>query len=75
MGFIHARNINKLERDIKSVQKQLRRLEPKLTKAAKKYNHIQKEYEKGGMIIEAMVAKRDSLVDDFLKLTKGKQGI
>jgi uncharacterized protein YeeX (DUF496 family) len=75
VGFIHARNINKLEKDIRSVQKQLRRLEPKLTKAAKQYNRIQKEYEKGGEIIKAMTRKRDELVDDFLKLTKGKQGI
>tara|TARA_R110000803_G_scaffold164952_1_gene228559 strand:+ start:36 stop:287 length:252 start_codon:yes stop_codon:yes gene_type:complete len=75
VGFVHARNINKLEKDIKSVQKQMRRLEPKLTKTAKQYNHVLKEYEKGGEIVKAMVRKRDELVTEFLKLTKGKQGL
>ena len=75
VGFIHTRNIVKLERDIKKVQKQVRRLQPKLTKAGNKYNHILKEYEKGLEIVRAMVSKRDELVTEFLKLTKGKQGI
>jgi hypothetical protein len=46
-----------------------------LAKTAKKYNHVLKEYEKGGEIVKAMVRKRDELVTEFLKLTKGKQGI
>ena len=75
VGFIHTRNIVKLERDIKKIQKQVRRLQPKLTKAGNKYNHILKEYEKGLEIVRAMVSKRDELVTEFLKLTKGKQGI
>jgi DNA-binding protein YbaB len=68
--FILTRNIMRLEKDIKKTQKQVRRLQPKMQKAANNYNRINKEYEKGGEIIKAMVRKRDSLVDEFLKLPK-----
>jgi DNA-binding protein YbaB len=68
--FILTRNIMRLEKDIKKTQKQVRRLQPKMQKAANNYNRITKEYEKGGEIIKAMVRKRDSLVDEFLKLPK-----
>jgi len=68
--FILTRNIMRLEKDIKKTQKQVRRLQPKMQKAANNYNRITKEFEKGGEIIKAMVRKRDSLVDEFLKLPK-----
>jgi len=68
--FILTRNIMKLERDIKKTQKQLRRLEPKMQKAANNYNRITKEYEKGGEIVKAMTRKRDDLVTEFLELPK-----
>jgi|TARA_B110000211_G_scaffold209225_1_gene246415 DNA-binding protein YbaB len=68
--FILTRNIMRLEKDIKKTQKQVRRLQPKMQKAANNYNRINKEYEKGGEIIKAMARKRDSLVDEFLKLPK-----
>ena len=68
--FILTRNSMRLEKDIKKTQKQVRRLQPKMQKAANNYNRITKEYEKGGEIIKAMVRKRDSLVDEFLKLPK-----
>lgn len=75
VGFVHTRNIIKLEKDIKSVQKQIKRLGPKLTKAGNKYNHIVKEYEKGVEIIKAMTRKRDELVVEFLKLTKDQKDV
>ena len=73
VGFIHTRNIVKLERDIKKVQKQVRRLQPKLTKAGNKYNHILKEYEKGFQVnslmnsVSGIETKRDHFALDFDK--------
>ena len=60
----------RLEKDIKKTQKQVRRLQPKVQKAANNYNRLTKEYDRGGEIIKAMTRKRDSLVDEFLKLPK-----
>lgn len=68
--FILTRNIMRLEKDIKKTQKQVRRLQPKVQKAANNYNRLTKEYDRGGEIIKAMARKRDSLVDEFLKLPK-----
>ena len=68
--FIITRNIMRLEKDIKKTQKQLRRLTPKIQKAANNYNRINKEYEKGGQIINAMERKRDELVIEFKELPK-----
>ena len=61
----------KLEKDIKKTQKQVRRLQPKIQKAANNYNRINKQYVKGGEIIKAMARKRDELVANFLELNKG----
>jgi flagellar biosynthesis chaperone FliJ len=71
--FIMTRNIMKLEKDIKKTQKQLRRLQPKVQKAANNYNRITKEFEKGQHIIKAMARKRDELVEEFMLLTKSKE--
>ena len=62
--FILTRNIMRLEKDIKKTQKQVRRLQPKVQ------NRLTKEYDRGGEIIKAMTRKRDSLVEEFLKLPK-----
>ena len=68
--FILTRNIMRLEKDITKTQKQVRRLQPKVQKAANNYNRLTKEYDRGGEIIKAMTRKRDSLVEEFLKLPK-----
>jgi len=68
--FVLTRNIMRLEKDIKKTQKQLRRLEPKVQKAANSYNRITKEYEKGQEIVKAMARKRDELVQNFQELPK-----
>jgi uncharacterized protein YlxW (UPF0749 family) len=68
--FILTRNIMRLEKDIKKTQKQMRRLQPKVQKAANTYNRITKEYDKGGEIIKAMARKRDEMVMEFKELPK-----
>jgi septation ring formation regulator EzrA len=60
----------KLEKDIKKTQKQLRRLQPKVEKAARNYNRVSKELEKGNEIVKAMARKRDELVQNFLEIKK-----
>lgn len=66
--FIKVQNVKQLEKDIRKTQKQLRRMKPKVQKAANNYNRILKSYEQGEKIVEFMVKKRDELLLEFKEL-------
>jgi len=68
--FILVQNIHRLEKDMKKVQKQVRRLQPKVSKAARNYNRILKEVEKGNKIVEVMEKKRNELLIEFEGMNK-----
>ena len=55
---------------MKKVQKQVRRLQPKVSKAARNYNRILKEVEKGNKIVEVMEKKRNELLIEFEGMNK-----
>ncbi len=63
--FIKVQNIGRLEKEMRKTQKGLRRLKPKVQKAANNYNRISKTYQQGVEIIKVMEKKRDQLLLEF----------
>ena len=70
--FIKVQTVARIEKDLRKMQKQLRRLLPKVQKAANNYNRMVKSYEQGQEMIKAMASKRDELLIEFKDLDKLK---
>jgi phage-related tail protein len=66
--FIKVKNIQKLEKDMRRANKQLRRLQSKVQKATANYNRVLKSYEDGQTLIKIMGRKRDELLLEFKEL-------
>ena len=63
--FIKIQNIKSVEKQMRKVKKELRRLQPKVQKAADNYNRMVKINEKGETLLKILEKKRDELLLEF----------
>ena len=56
---------NAIEKQMRKLQRELRRLKPKVEKSRNNYSRILKNYNLGEKTLQAMSNKRDSLLKEF----------